>query len=85
MVWGDAPGAQTAPMVNELTGVYLLEEGRALHWLPVGSVRHTFSWGSGFIQCLGYGTGDLFQSSEPVWRHKLLMGLTQKSFPRLRN
>lgn len=31
------------------------------------------SWGNGLIQCLGYGTEDLSQSSEPMWRHKLLL------------
>lgn len=29
--------------------------------------------GNGLIQCLGYGTEDLSQSNESVWRHKLLL------------
>lgn len=64
--------AQTVIMVDELTRFYLREESCSLHWPPpVSLVRHMCSWGNGLIQCLGYGTGDLSQSSEPMWRHKL--------------
>lgn len=64
--------AQTVIMVDELTRFYLREESCSLHWPPpVSLVRHMCSWGNGLIQCLGYGTEDLSQSSEPMWRHKL--------------
>lgn len=48
--------AQTVIMVDELTRFYLREESCSLHWLPASLVRHMCSWGSGLIQCLGYGT-----------------------------
>lgn len=66
--------AQTVIMADELTRFYLSEEGcSSLHWLSVGLVRHMCSWGNGLIQCLGHGTEDLSQSSESLWRHKLLL------------
>lgn len=56
--FGEMHQQRTRPpwQMNEV-GFYLLEEGHALHWLPAGSVRQPCSWGNGFSQCLGYGTG----------------------------
>lgn len=69
----DVMAADAVIMVDELTRFYLSEEGSSLHWLSVGLVRHMCSWGNGLIQCLGHGTEDLSQSSESLWRHKLLL------------
>ena len=66
-------GAQTVIMADELTRFYCTEEGSSLHWLSVGLVRHMCSWGSRLIQCWSHGTEDLSQSSESLWRHKLLL------------
>lgn len=65
--------AQTVIMVDKLTRFYLSEEGCSLHWLSVGLVRYMCSGGNRLIQCSGCRTEDLSQSSEPVWRHKLLL------------
>lgn len=65
--------APTVIMADELTRFYLSEEVSSLHWSPVGLVRHMWSEGNGLIQCLGHGTEDLSQSSESLWRHKLLL------------
>lgn len=74
--WGRCKSGSDSHYGDELTRFYLREESCSLHWPAVSLVRHMCSWGNRLIQCLGYGTEDLSQSSEPMWCHKLpLKGL----------